>query len=103
MNIDDILKTRQDGQNLADALSDDQLAQIGWDGATQYLTDLGSRSEWEIRYREANKLALQVQNIVTAGIFRAQLPKCFQMSIYRTSSQYAPARICHLHNPETRK
>jgi len=60
MNIDDIIKTRQDGKNLADSLSDDRLTEIGWAGSEQYATDLASRAEWAIRYREANKLALQV-------------------------------------------
>lgn len=60
MNIDDILATRQAGENLADQLSAEQLSTIGWQGYDQYLSDLGSRAEWEIRYKAANKLALQV-------------------------------------------
>ena len=60
MKIADILKARQAGENLADALSADELSKIGWDGFYQYSTDLNSRREWEIRYRDANKLALQV-------------------------------------------
>lgn len=60
MNINQILQTRTDGENLADKLSADKLAEIGWQGYDQYQTDVESRSEWEVRYKEANKLALQV-------------------------------------------
>jgi len=60
MNINQILKTRQDGENLADKLNEDELSKIGWDGNDQYKTDLESRNDWETRYKEANKLALQV-------------------------------------------
>lgn len=60
MNINQILQTRADGENLAEKLSADELADIGWKGHDQYQTDLESRGEWEVRYKEANKLALQV-------------------------------------------
>jgi len=60
MNINEILKTRADGENLADKLSAEELSKIGWDGYDQYTTDLESRNDWEVRYKEANKLALQV-------------------------------------------
>jgi len=60
MNIDEILKTREDGENLADYLSADTLKEIGWNGYDQYNTDKESRTEWEDRYKDANKLALQV-------------------------------------------
>lgn len=60
MNITQILKSRQDGENLADKLSEDELSIIGWDGYDQYITDKESRAEWETRYKDANKLALQV-------------------------------------------
>jgi chaperonin GroES len=60
MNINQILKTRADGENLADKLSEEELSKIGWEGYDQYKTDLESRNEWEVRYKEANKLALQV-------------------------------------------
>jgi len=60
MNIEQILKSRQDGENLADRLADDELKEIGFDAYDQYKTDKESRSEWETRYKDANKLALQV-------------------------------------------
>jgi len=60
MNINQILQSRRDGENLADKLSAKELSKIGWEGYDQYNTDLESRNEWEVRYKEANKLALQV-------------------------------------------
>ena len=60
MNINELIKIRQEGGNIADFLKDDQLSVIGHNVYRNYDIDLQSRSEWENRYKEANNLALQV-------------------------------------------
>ena len=60
MKIAQILAIRQAGGNVAEELTEDQLSKIGNDVVQAYQTDLNSRQEWEVRYKEANNLALQV-------------------------------------------
>jgi len=87
MKIAQILQIRQAGDNIAAHLSDDQLSKIGHDVVEAYKTDLGSRAEWEKRYKEANNLALQVvekKNMPWEGAAAIKFPlltiACIQFS-----------------------
>ena len=60
LQIDDILEAFEKGANLCDLLDDEDLKAIGADCHEGYQNDLLSRSEWEGRYSQGMKLALQV-------------------------------------------
>lgn len=63
LKIDDILEAFEKGTNLCDLLDDEDLKTIGADCHEGYINDLQSRSEWEGRYSQGMKLALQVFEI----------------------------------------
>ena len=66
-----------DSDNVAELLSDDDLARIGLDVSDGFQTDKDSRSEWETRNATAMELALQVTSPKTfpwPGASNAKLP-----------------------------
>lgn len=63
LKIDEILKAFDDGTNLCDLMDDEDLKTIGSMCHEGYQNDLQSRSEWEGRYSNGMKLALQVFEI----------------------------------------
>lgn len=65
------LETIQDSKNLCTELSEDDLETIGNDVVTIFDIDKESRSEWEKKMEDANKLALQVKEAKSSPWERA--------------------------------
>lgn len=60
LDLQDILQAFDDGKNLCDLMDEEDIKDIGEICHEGYKSDLQSRSEWEGRYSQGMKLALQV-------------------------------------------